>query len=64
MPVDHPDCLPDVGKEAKRVRAKYVSVEKVQEIDGGQGVEWSMCTSSDAGGEFLYMLEAEVLTSR
>lgn len=41
------------GNESKRVRGKYVSVERVQEMDKGRQVEWRMATSSDAGGKHL-----------
>lgn len=41
------------GNESKRVRGRYVSVERVQEMDKGRQVEWRMATSSDAGGKHL-----------
>lgn len=43
-----------MGEEKSRVRGKYVSVERVREIDDGKQVEWRMATSSDAGGRFLF----------
>lgn len=36
--------------EAHRVRGKYVSVERVKELNDGAAVEWRTATSSDAGG--------------
>jgi hypothetical protein len=48
---EHPDCPAKLGGEKSRVRGKYVSVERVRELDAGQQVEWTMATSSDAGGE-------------
>ena len=33
------------------MRGKYVSVERIKEVDGGNAVEWRMATSSDAGGK-------------
>ncbi|WVQ96016.1 hypothetical protein IAU59_003116 [Kwoniella sp. CBS 9459] len=50
IPFDHPDCKEKTGNEKSRVRGKYVSVERVRELDGGEVVEWRMATSSDAGG--------------
>lgn len=50
LPFLHDKCIPKTGDEAKRVRARYCSVERVREMDEG-GVEWSMATTSDAGGE-------------
>ncbi|WVW86973.1 hypothetical protein I302_109029 [Kwoniella bestiolae CBS 10118] len=50
IPFEHPDCPPKVNNEKSRVRGKYVSVERVREIEGGREVEWRMATSSDAGG--------------
>ncbi|WVF68469.1 hypothetical protein IAT40_003236 [Kwoniella sp. CBS 6097] len=50
IPFDHPDCKEKTGNEKSRVRGKYVSVERVRELDGGDVVEWRMATSSDAGG--------------
>jgi hypothetical protein len=47
----HPDCPEKTGGEKSRVRGKYVSVERVREMEGGTQVEWKMATSSDAGGE-------------
>lgn len=52
LPFEHPDCPPKQGKEASRVRGKYVSVERVSESAGGEEVDWRMATSSDAGGEY------------
>lgn len=49
IPFAHPDCPEKQGAEKSRVRGKYVSVERVCEVQGG-GVEWRMATSSDAGG--------------
>jgi hypothetical protein len=46
--------VPKQGKEKSRVRGKYVSVERIQEMEGGKSVEWRMATSSDAGGEWLF----------
>ena len=51
LPFDHPGCVEKHGEEKSRVRGKYVSVERVREIEGGAKVEWRMSTSSDAGGE-------------
>ncbi|WWC92765.1 uncharacterized protein L201_007724 [Kwoniella dendrophila CBS 6074] len=50
IPFEHPDCPPKVNNEKSRVRGKYVSVEKVTEIQNGNQVQWRMATSSDAGG--------------
>ncbi|OWZ66749.1 hypothetical protein AYX15_02071 [Cryptococcus neoformans] len=50
LPFSHPGCMEKKGNESKRVRGKYVSVERVQEMDKGKQVEWRMATSSDAGG--------------
>ncbi|WVN86851.1 uncharacterized protein L203_102025 [Cryptococcus depauperatus CBS 7841] len=50
LPFVHPDCPEKKGGEKGRVRGKYVSVERVKELEGGRQVEWSMVTSSDAGG--------------
>ncbi|OCF62179.1 hypothetical protein L486_01846 [Kwoniella mangroviensis CBS 10435] len=50
LPFEHPDCPPKLNNEKSRVRGKYVSVERVREIEGGKEVEWRMATSSDAGG--------------
>ncbi|WRT69650.1 uncharacterized protein IL334_006640 [Kwoniella shivajii] len=50
LPFEHPDCPPKQGNEKSRVRGKYVSVERVKEIEQGNEVEWRMATSSDAGG--------------
>ncbi|ORY34819.1 hypothetical protein BCR39DRAFT_592329 [Naematelia encephala] len=50
IPFNHPDCPEKKGDEKSRVRGRYVSVERVRELDGGQRVEWRMATSSDAGG--------------
>jgi hypothetical protein len=51
LPFHHADCLEKQGLEKSRVRGKYVSVERVTEMDSGRQVEWRMATSSDAGGE-------------
>ncbi|KAK8849628.1 hypothetical protein IAR55_004963 [Kwoniella newhampshirensis] len=50
IPFIHPDCPEKKGGEKSRVRGKYVSVERVRELESGDGVEWRMATSSDAGG--------------
>ncbi|OCF43861.1 hypothetical protein I317_02304 [Kwoniella heveanensis CBS 569] len=50
IPFDHPGCKEKTGDEKSRVRGKYVSVERVRELNGGDVVEWRMATSSDAGG--------------
>ncbi|WWC65782.1 uncharacterized protein I303_108404 [Kwoniella dejecticola CBS 10117] len=50
IPFEHPDCPPKANNEKSRVRGKYVSVERVREVNGGAEVEWRMATSSDAGG--------------
>ncbi|KAJ9112639.1 hypothetical protein QFC19_000659 [Naganishia cerealis] len=50
IPFDHPSCPPKQANEKHRVRGRYVSVECVREIEGGDKVEWLMATSSDAGG--------------
>ncbi|KIR39427.1 hypothetical protein I307_01304 [Cryptococcus deuterogattii 99/473] len=50
LPFSHPGCMEKKGNESKRVRGRYVSVERVQEMDKGRQVEWRMATSSDAGG--------------
>ncbi|WWD20254.1 hypothetical protein CI109_104730 [Kwoniella shandongensis] len=50
IPFLHPDCPEKKGGEKSRVRGKYVSVERVRELESGDGVEWRMATSSDAGG--------------
>ena len=49
IPFLHPNCPEKQGSEKSRVRGKYVSVERVIELDGG-AVQWRMATSSDAGG--------------
>lgn len=53
LPFSHPGCMEKKGNESKRVRGRYVSVERVQEMDKGRQVEWRMATSSDAGGKHL-----------
>lgn len=53
LPFLHDKCIPKTGDEAKRVRARYCSVERVREMDEG-GVEWSMATTSDAGGKRIH----------
>jgi hypothetical protein len=50
IPFDHPDCIEKAGNQKNKVRGRYVSVERVEEIDADT-VEWRMATSSDAGGE-------------
>lgn len=49
IPVDlSPD--PELAKlEEKGVHGRYVSVERIMELDNGK-VEWRMATSSKAGG--------------
>ncbi|KLT43118.1 hypothetical protein CC85DRAFT_259215 [Cutaneotrichosporon oleaginosum] len=49
LPFAHPECPEKRGPEKARVRGKYVSVERVRELDEGR-TEWRMATSSDAGG--------------
>lgn len=51
IPFAHPSAPPDAGAEQARVRGRYVSVEYVREVDGGDKVEWWMATASDAGGK-------------
>jgi hypothetical protein len=51
IPFAHPSAPPDAGAEQARVRGRYVSVEYVREVDGGDKVQWWMATASDAGGE-------------
>ncbi|WWC73743.1 uncharacterized protein I206_107715 [Kwoniella pini CBS 10737] len=50
IPFEHPNCPPKLNNEKNRVRGKYVSVERVREVNKGLDVEWRMATSSDAGG--------------
>ncbi|RSH93358.1 hypothetical protein EHS25_007714 [Saitozyma podzolica] len=50
LPFEHPECAAKTGEEKSRVRGKYVSVERVRELEDGEKVEWKMATSSDAGG--------------
>ena len=50
IPFEHPKCPAKQGAEKTRVRGKYVSAERVRELDNGMKVEWKMATSSDAGG--------------
>lgn len=52
VPFDHASVPPEQGAEKSRVRGRYVSVEYVREVDGGERVEWLMATSSCAGGEW------------
>ncbi|KAI9632257.1 uncharacterized protein MKK02DRAFT_20263 [Dioszegia hungarica] len=63
IPFHHPDCVPKEGKEKSRVRGKYVSVERIQETEGGRSVEWRMATSSDAGGDIPQILTRVSLPS-
>jgi hypothetical protein len=50
IPFDHPSVPPSQGTEKSRARGRYVSVEYVKEIEGGNKVEWLMATASCAGG--------------
>jgi hypothetical protein len=53
IPFDHPNTPEKQDGEKNRVRGRYISVERVREINGGREVEWEMATSSDAGGTRL-----------
>lgn len=66
LPYESPQYPLQKGKDQGKLRGKYVSVELIREkdvilsghingaVDGGEriirGVEWSVCTSSEAGG--------------
>ncbi|KAJ9112725.1 hypothetical protein QFC22_006227 [Naganishia vaughanmartiniae] len=64
IPFDHPSCLPKQANEKNRVRGRYISVECVREIEGGDKVEWLMATSSDAGGSIPQFLTDWSLASK
>jgi len=49
IPVDVADDAELAKLEEKGVRARYASVERLQEVDGGK-VHWQMATSSTPGG--------------
>jgi Protein of unknown function (DUF3074) len=49
IPVDVSDDAELAKLEEKGVRARYASVERLQERDGGK-VHWQMATSSTPGG--------------
>ena len=46
------------------MRGKYVSVERVRELDDGAKVEWRMATSSDAGGNIPRFMTNSSLASQ
>ncbi|KAI0647321.1 hypothetical protein C8Q79DRAFT_620280 [Trametes meyenii] len=50
IPVDLSDNTEYAAKEEKGVKGRYVSVERLQELESGQ-VEWRMATSSTPGGK-------------
>lgn len=52
LPFDHPDFPENQGSEKSFARGKYVSVERVKEVQSGNFVEWRMATASDAGGAY------------
>lgn len=47
--------------DSDMVRGKYISVEKVRQTD--EGVEWTMATTSDAGGLLPMFLQRPQLTA-
>ncbi|KAI0672961.1 hypothetical protein C8Q78DRAFT_990315 [Trametes maxima] len=50
IPVDLSDNAEYATKEEKGVKGRYVSVERLQELESGK-VEWRMATSSTPGGK-------------
>ncbi|KAG9078974.1 hypothetical protein FS749_008962, partial [Ceratobasidium sp. UAMH 11750] len=51
-----------IAKEPKGVRARYVSVERVREVDGQ--VEWTMATMSNPGGLIPTFLSETQMSSK
>ncbi|ORX37767.1 hypothetical protein BD324DRAFT_650315 [Kockovaella imperatae] len=64
VPFSHPSCVEKQGPEKSRARGRYVSVERVIELEQGGKVEWRMATSSDAGGNIPQFITNASLPSQ